>query len=103
MKRCCTLCYLPAPTEKSPAAREPPASLTRPLGSPSVGFMTRAHWLPELSDSSPSVILTMVNIALGNAGPLDCEAADANHNGQVTVDEILTAVNNALGGCVHSP
>jgi hypothetical protein len=44
-------------------------------------------------------ILTMVNIALGNVQLLDCEAADANHDGQVTVDEILTAVNNALNGC----
>jgi len=41
----------------------------------------------------------MVNIALGNAALLDCEAADSNHDGQVTVDEILTAVNNALNGC----
>jgi hypothetical protein len=27
----------------------------------------------------------MVNIALGNAPLLSCEAADANHDGQVTV------------------
>ena len=26
-------------------------------------------------------------------------AGDANHDGQITVDEILTAVNNALNGC----
>jgi hypothetical protein len=41
----------------------------------------------------------MVNIALGNADLLDCEAADANHDGEVSIDEILTAVNNALNGC----
>jgi len=41
----------------------------------------------------------MVNIALGNALPLTCDAADSNHDGQVTVDEILSAVNNALNGC----
>ena len=45
----------------------------------------------------------MVNVALGNAPLLHCEAADAHHDGQVTVDEILTAVNNALNGCVQSP
>jgi hypothetical protein len=28
-----------------------------------------------------------------------CEAGDANHDDQITVDEILTAVNNALNGC----
>ena len=48
-------------------------------------------------------ILTMVNIALGNAPLLDCEAADANHDGQVSIDEILAAVNNALNGCVQNP
>jgi hypothetical protein len=29
-----------------------------------------------------------------------CEAADANHDNQITVDEILTAVSNALNGCL---
>ena len=45
----------------------------------------------------------MVNIALGNAPLLDCEAADANHDGQVTVDEILGAVNDAVNGRVQGP
>jgi len=44
-------------------------------------------------------ILTMVNIALGNAPVTACEAGDANQDGQITIDEILTAVNNALNGC----
>jgi hypothetical protein len=39
--------------------------------------------------------LTMVNIALGNADLSACTAGDANHDGQITVDEVLTAVNNA--------
>jgi hypothetical protein len=41
----------------------------------------------------------MVNIALGTTGVSDCEAGDANHTGTISVDEILTAVNNALNGC----
>ena len=41
----------------------------------------------------------MVNIALGNAPASTCEAGDANHDGEITVDEILTAVSNALNGC----
>ncbi|MGD0946540.1 MAG: hypothetical protein ABSA52_03845 [Candidatus Binatia bacterium] len=41
----------------------------------------------------------MVNIALGNARLSDCSAGDANKDGEITVDEILTAVNNALNGC----
>ena len=47
-------------------------------------------------------ILTMVNIALGNTAFIACEAGDANHDGQITGDEILTAVNNALNGCPRS-
>ena len=41
----------------------------------------------------------MVNIALGNAGVGTCTAGDANADGQIMVDEILTAVDNALNGC----
>jgi len=44
-------------------------------------------------------ILTMVNIALGNANVDICPAGNANHDAKITVDEILTAVNNALNGC----
>jgi hypothetical protein len=44
-------------------------------------------------------LLTMVNIALGNADVSTCNAGDASHDGQITIDEILTAVNNALSGC----
>jgi hypothetical protein len=45
----------------------------------------------------------MVNIALGNADVGTCHAGDANVDGQITVDEILTAVNNALEGCRTPP
>jgi hypothetical protein len=48
-------------------------------------------------------ILIMVNILLGNADIGACTAGDANGDGQITVDEILTAVNNALDGCRVSP
>jgi mono/diheme cytochrome c family protein len=44
-------------------------------------------------------ILTMVNIALGNANVTSCSAGDANSDDQITVDEILAAVSNALNGC----
>jgi hypothetical protein len=43
-------------------------------------------------------VLTMVNIALGNAEMSECENGDANEDGQITVDEILQAVSNALNG-----
>ena len=53
------------------------------------------------TDGSVTVdeILTLVNIARGNAQLSKCSAGDANSDGQITVDEILTAVNNALNGC----
>jgi hypothetical protein len=44
-------------------------------------------------------LLTMVNVALGNASLLDCPAGDANADNHITVDEILRAVSNALNGC----
>jgi hypothetical protein len=44
-------------------------------------------------------LLVMVNIALGNAPVSDCEVGDTGGDGQITVDEILRAVNNALNGC----
>ncbi len=53
-------------------------------------------------------LLTMVNIALGNADVSGCQAGDLDGGGEITVDEILTAVNNALNGCpvaapTHTP
>jgi len=47
-------------------------------------------------------ILTMVNIALGNAGISACPAGDADGNGQISIDEILLATHNALHGCETS-
>jgi hypothetical protein len=44
-------------------------------------------------------LLTMVNIALGNADVSTCSAGDSNRDGQVTIGEIVTAVDNALNGC----
>jgi hypothetical protein len=44
-------------------------------------------------------LLIMVNIALGTADVDTCRAGDADHDGYITVDEILIAVNNALTNC----
>jgi FG-GAP-like repeat len=44
-------------------------------------------------------ILTMVNIAIGNAAVSKCFAGDTNGDQQITVDEILAAVGSALNGC----
>jgi hypothetical protein len=48
-------------------------------------------------------ILTMVNIALGNADISACQPGDANGDDRVTVDEILRAVSNALNSCAPAP
>jgi hypothetical protein len=48
-------------------------------------------------------ILRGVNIALGSAGLQDCAASDRDGNGEVTVDELLGAVNAALTGCPIEP
>lgn len=44
-------------------------------------------------------ILVLVNAALGSRSAAECDAGDTNHDGQITVDEILQAVTRALGGC----
>jgi hypothetical protein len=49
-----------------------------------------------------SDIVRGVAIAL-NQQPLSaCPSFDGNHDGRVTVNELVTAVGNALGGCGHS-
>lgn len=47
-------------------------------------------------------LITGVRIALGSASVDTCPAADANGDGQVTVDENIRAVNHALNGCPGS-
>jgi hypothetical protein len=44
-------------------------------------------------------ILTMVNIALGNASATACLGGDTTRDAEITVDEILAAVTKALNGC----
>jgi hypothetical protein len=46
-----------------------------------------------------SNLITLVNIALGNADISACEAGDANGDRLITIDEILVAVSHALSGC----
>jgi len=44
-------------------------------------------------------LLIMVNVALDTADVATCASGDANRDQQITVDEIIAAVNNALGSC----
>jgi hypothetical protein len=86
----------PTPTATATPTHAGPTP-TQPVGGPCVGDC--GH------DGQVTVdeILTMVNIALGNAPVSDCEAGDGNGDQQITVDEILAAVNYALSGCPVRP
>jgi photosystem II stability/assembly factor-like uncharacterized protein len=52
-----------------------------------------------VGEVSVADVLTMVNIALGSRPVSDCSAGDHDHNGEVSIDEIVKAVGNALVGC----
>jgi hypothetical protein len=44
-------------------------------------------------------LITMVNIALGTRNVSECSVGDTSGDGQITIDEIIQAVNRALNGC----
>ncbi len=44
-------------------------------------------------------MITMVNIALGNAHLSTCFVGDADSSGDITIDELVRAVGNAMSGC----
>jgi hypothetical protein len=44
-------------------------------------------------------LVTMVNLALYRDTFLACSPGDANHDGKIRIDELVTAVNKALHGC----
>ena len=46
-----------------------------------------------------SELITGVNIALDRANVAVCRAFDTTSDGRVTIDELVAAVGNALGGC----
>jgi len=44
-------------------------------------------------------VITMVDITLGTADPESCRNGDANGDGEIKINDIVAAVNNALSGC----
>ena len=55
-------------------------------------------------DSSGAVtvneVITLVNVALGTGPLAHCEVGDGNGDRQITIDELIIAVMNALAGCL---
>lgn len=90
------------PTRASTATPRPSATPTpSPSSPPAPGCVGDCDGTGAVAVNN---IITLVNIALGNTPVTACEAGDANHDNQITVDEILTTVNNALYGCGgHAP
>jgi len=43
--------------------------------------------------------VVLIHAALGDASVNDCMSGDANHDQQITIDEIVAAVDAATGGC----
>lgn len=83
------------PTE-TPAPSTPTATATRdstPNGSACAGDCDANRTV------AVNELITGVNIALATASVSTCPVFDANGDGQVTIDEILRAVNNALSSC----
>jgi hypothetical protein len=44
-------------------------------------------------------LVKLVNIALGRQPLSNCSAGDTNGDGEITIDEIVRAVNRLLAGC----
>ena len=80
----------PTPTDTETATPESTATAT-PIGC--IGDCDDTGEV-EVTD-----LIIMVNIALANQPPSACPAGDANADGAVTIEELISAVNNALMGC----
>ena len=46
-------------------------------------------------------LISAVNIALGNADITTCTAVDVDGDGDVRINELIAAVQSALGGCAE--
>lgn len=78
------------------------ATPTNPVSTPTVTPTPRISCVGDCKNRGAVTIddiLTMVNVALDQAGVQTCPNGDVDHNAAITIDEILTAINNALNGC----
>jgi hypothetical protein len=82
----------PTFTPKPTRTTTPTRTMT-PLPGPCVGACTQPNAV------SVTDLLTVIKIAAGEAPLSDCPSADPNDDQQVSLEEVLQAVNNALDGC----
>jgi streptogramin lyase len=98
-----TLSVVPTPSQTGVPSQTPtPEGSATVAASPTT---TRTGGPPCTGDCNGSgevtipELITLVNIALGNAPLADCMAGDHDSSGTVTVDELVAAVKRALEGC----
>ncbi|MBI3784267.1 MAG: S8/S53 family peptidase [Deltaproteobacteria bacterium] len=88
----------PTPTPLAPTSTETETpELVTPTSTP-----LKTTCIGDCANSGDVTIeelLTIVNIVLGADALSSCTAADINHDGLVTIDEVVAAVANALNGC----
>jgi hypothetical protein len=82
----------PTPTFKPTRTRTPTRTFT-PVPGACVGACTNPGMV------SVNDLLTVIQIAAGQITLSACPSADPNGDDQVSLDEVLQAVNNALDGC----
>jgi hypothetical protein len=98
----------PVPTSTEPASQTPlPTATSPPEASPTgaSATVTATTGPPCVGDCDGTGVVSInellrgVNIALGNLAVQACPAFDRNANGRADVNELITAVSNALNGC----
>ena len=82
----------PTPTFKPTRTRTPTRTFT-PVPGACVGACTNPGMV------SVNDLLTVIQIAAGQVTLSACPSADPNGDDQVSLEEVLQAVNNALDGC----
>ncbi len=96
----------PSATAGEPTATGSPGSVT-PTATPSPTPTTAVSACAVSCDGQPDVtvdqVLVGVNILLGDAHQSTCSGFDANADAQVTLDEVLFALDADLRGCPSEP
>jgi hypothetical protein len=85
------------PPSVTPSPTEEPTTIATP--SPPPTPVSCRGDCDGSGDVAINELITLVNIALGNAPISSCVAGDADESAMITINEIVAAVNAALSGC----